>query len=344
MVNEPQGDKGPGVFQSRPTVSVVIPGYQSAGFISDAVAYALRQTVAPLEVIVVDDGSSDETAERARTAGARVIRQSNLGVSTARNVGVAAARGEWIALLDSDDRWEPEKLECQLRAIAAVPDAVLVFCDYYEFAGTRRLRERCVAGRAVYRTIRKVDLGCDAFSCERASLLRAYFLENFIQPTTLLVRRDRFLACGGFDPEIRLCEDWEFVLRVLSGDGAALVVERALAGYHLRSGSASRRYVNIYVAAIELSERIAREPRRYPGGAADAFARALGGRLRATGLAFAREGDFREAHRYLRQSREARPGPLAVALEFAGAALDNRPGQALHGALRSAWRRVKGST
>jgi hypothetical protein len=113
------------------SVSVVIPCYNRAHLIGRSIQSALGQTVVPDEIIVVDDGSTDGSAAVARTFGSRmrVIEQENAGAAAARNRGIAAASGEWIAFLDSDDEWHPEKLQRQLAAAARFPRARLVFCD-----------------------------------------------------------------------------------------------------------------------------------------------------------------------------------------------------------------------
>src|SRR5688572_33231336 len=99
-----------------PTVSVVIPAYNAAAFIRETIDSALAQTYRDFEVIVVNDGSTDDTMARLREFGSRirVHEQSNSGVATARNSGVKIATGSWIAFLDSDDLWMPQKLERQL--------------------------------------------------------------------------------------------------------------------------------------------------------------------------------------------------------------------------------------
>src|ERR1700734_1651503 len=104
----------------NPKVSVVIPTYNRAAEVPKAIESALAQTLSDLEVIVVDDGSSDDTGKILRnTFGDRVryFSQANQGASVARNRGVEEARGEWIAFLDSDDLWDKQKLEWQFRAL-----------------------------------------------------------------------------------------------------------------------------------------------------------------------------------------------------------------------------------
>src|ERR1039457_5281915 len=108
----------------RESVSVVIPTFNSGKFIVDTVTSALNQTH-PCEIIVVDDGSTDDTASQLAALAGRItyLRQPNQGVSVARNNGVRRASGDWIALLDSDDLWHPQKTEIQLRALRQRGDA-----------------------------------------------------------------------------------------------------------------------------------------------------------------------------------------------------------------------------
>ena len=102
-----------------PTVSVVIPAYNSASYLAEAVESALGQTFKDLEILVVDDGSTDETQELMRRYGppVRCLSQENTGVATARNRGIDESRGRYVAFLDADDVWQPDKLEKQLAAL-----------------------------------------------------------------------------------------------------------------------------------------------------------------------------------------------------------------------------------
>lgn len=126
---------------ATPTVSVVIPCYNAAPFLRETLDSVLKQTRPALEVIVVDDGSTDDSAAIADSYGAavRVIRQENQGESVARNRGMDEAEGEWVALLDADDRWLPHKLERQLVALrGAAPDVVCVYSDLILFGSVPR--------------------------------------------------------------------------------------------------------------------------------------------------------------------------------------------------------------
>jgi len=128
------------------TVSVVIPCYNAATFLRETIDSVLSQTRPALEVIVVDDGSTDDSAAIAESYGppVRVIRQENQGESVARNRGMDEARADWIALLDADDRWLPHKLERQLAALGRTsPDVVCVYSDCVLFGSVRRKAVSC---------------------------------------------------------------------------------------------------------------------------------------------------------------------------------------------------------
>src|SRR6185503_2024667 len=120
----------PPPFDGR-DVSAVIPAYQAAAFLADAVESVLAQTEPVGEIVVVDDGSTDGTAAVAASFGDRVryVRQENQGVAAARNRGVAEARGRLVAFLDADDTWEPEKTARQLAHLRAHPDYAAVYSD-----------------------------------------------------------------------------------------------------------------------------------------------------------------------------------------------------------------------
>lgn len=117
-------------------ISVVIPVFNGAAYVAQAIDSVLDQTVPPTEVVVVDDGSSDSTAEVVQRYQPRVLyrRQANQGPGAARNLGIRESKGEFLAFLDSDDLWLPEKLRLQKAALDEDPELNLVFCHMSRFA------------------------------------------------------------------------------------------------------------------------------------------------------------------------------------------------------------------
>src|SRR5713101_9096613 len=110
-------------------ISVLIPAYNAAPYLKEAIESALSQSYAPHEIIVVDDGSTDGTADIARSFGSqvRLLQHANRGVAASRNRGIEEATGDWIALLDADDLFLPDKLLLQVRAVDHNPSALLVY-------------------------------------------------------------------------------------------------------------------------------------------------------------------------------------------------------------------------
>ncbi len=186
---------------STPTVSVVIPTYNRANLVSQAIESALAQTHPPHEVIVVDDGSTDDTVTVGAKYGpvVRYLRQTNSGPSVARNLGVDAATGDWIALLDSDDLWLPTKLEKQLRLLRQFPDAAACYCDFQYVDLEGRLLEE----HSGFREPRSRD----ATFCQ--------LLDGCPIPTpTLVIRRDCLAGGLRFEPDIRYGQDWDLFARL----------------------------------------------------------------------------------------------------------------------------------
>lgn len=179
-------------------VSVVIPTFNYGHFVADAVASALAQTYRPTEIIVVDDGSSDDTQARLTPYLDRIryIRQENQGLSVARNTGIQAASGTWIALLDADDAWHPRKLEMQLAFVRRHPEIGVLGTDTI----LDRPREWPAPGELPQR-------GPDFTVCELVYKVR-------FAPSSAVIRRDCFERAGLFDPELRSAEDRDMWVRI----------------------------------------------------------------------------------------------------------------------------------
>ena len=205
-----------------PTVSVVIPCFNQARYLRDAVRSALEQSHPPVECVVVDDGSTDETAEVAELLHARVIRQPNRGVSAARNAGLAACRGELIVFLDADDVLLPTALENEAVALAARPDAVAVVtrCEAMDEAGTPT--------PVVHHPV------------DPQNLYRDWLSWNFVwTPGAAMFRRAELTELGGFSPDLGPAADYALYLR-LARDGRIAFVEGTAVRYRQHAASMSR--------------------------------------------------------------------------------------------------------
>ena len=182
----------------NPLVSVIIPTYNRGWIIKEAIDSVLEQAFTDFELIVVDDGSDDNTADILHGFGndIQVIRQSNRGVSAARNRGIRAAVGRWIAFLDSDDLWLPQKLLRQVDFFAAHTDAMI--CQTQE------------------KWIRKgVRVNPKARHHKFSGLIFERSLELcLVSPSAVMIRKDLFDDVGLFDESLPACEDYDLWLRI----------------------------------------------------------------------------------------------------------------------------------
>lgn len=184
---------------ASPLVSVIIPTYNRAALVVEAVASVLAQTWTDYELLVVDDGSTDGTQEVLAPYRDRLRllrRPENRGVSAARNLGARESRGQWLAFLDSDDLWLPAKLTRQLQWLAAHPAV--------QIAQTEELWLR--HGRRVNPKKRHRKQGGRIFLPSLHLCL--------VSPSAVMVRRELFLEAGGFDESLPACEDYDLWLRL----------------------------------------------------------------------------------------------------------------------------------
>src|SRR5262249_55319060 len=186
-------------MSEAPLISVVIPAYNAARTILATLDSVLRQTISDLEVIVVDDGSTDATGQTAQSVGdrrVRVLRQKNAGHAAARNTAIADARGRYVAVVDADDLWLPRKLERQLAVFANHPEI------------------RALPGSAVHvdDLLQPLFIGCcvDGKN-ELLDVLCFKGLPGFM--CTLMVDRALLSEVGGFDPSLIILQDWELAIR-----------------------------------------------------------------------------------------------------------------------------------
>ena len=179
---------------TRTLVSVVIPTFNYGRFVGDAVESALGQTYPHLEVIVVDDGSTDDTQRILKRFKSRIryVYQNNRGLSAARNTGVRLANGDWVALLDADDRWHPHKTEVQLAAGQSIADVGLI--------------------GSLPTALLPPEL--DAAPSIRVLAVRDFLLSIRTGPSGTLIRRKCFDAVGLFDESLKSVEDRDMWLRI----------------------------------------------------------------------------------------------------------------------------------
>ncbi len=181
-----------------PLVSVVIPTYNRADFLPQAVESVLAQSYKDFELLVVDDGSTDHTPATLRPylSYLRCLRQENRGVSAARNRGIGESRGELIAFLDSDDRWQRDKLKHQVEFFLANPRAAVCYTDEIWIRRGRRVNPK------------KKHAKYSGYIFEKALPL------CIISPSSVMVRRGVFEEVGLFDESLPACEDYDMWLRV----------------------------------------------------------------------------------------------------------------------------------
>jgi glycosyltransferase involved in cell wall biosynthesis len=179
-------------------VSVIIPTYNRLPKVREAIDSVLKQTYRDFELWVVDDGSTDGTGQALEVLGNKIkyVSQANRGVSAARNLGLRVSRGKYVAYLDSDDLWEPRKLEIQLRCMEANPQFPLCYTDEIWIRKGVRVNPR------------KKHAKYSGWIFERCLPL------CIISPSSALMKRALFREIEGFDENLPVCEDYDFWLRV----------------------------------------------------------------------------------------------------------------------------------
>lgn len=224
-----------------PRVSVIIPARNAERYIAEAVESALHQTAPPAEIVVVDDGSRDRTGEIARSYGLPVVVISERvnGSGPARNLAAARSTGEWLAFLDADDVWLPEKLSRQLAK--AGPDTMLVCTDRFNIGHLDGLPE--VHG--MLQPQREGDL-----------FVPLLLDGNFITTSSVLIRREAFVEAGGFptDADLIVAQDWDLWMRVAARHEVAACAE-PLVKYRLHQGGASRQIDRMMLARSRVVSR-----------------------------------------------------------------------------------------
>ena len=210
--------------KSQPDISVIIPAFNRSHTLPKALDSVLSQTLKPREIIVVDDGSTDETnAVLANYPGLCIISQDNRGVSAARNVGIEKAGGDWIAFLDSDDEWLSDKLEKQWDAICN-DDKLICHTDEIWIRNGKRvnpMKKHQKFGGWIY---------------ERCLPLCV------ISPSSVMIHRSVFKDVGVFDESLEVCEDYDLWLRICAKYSVLFIDEPLIVKYGGHEDQLSRKY------------------------------------------------------------------------------------------------------
>jgi len=196
----------------QPLVSVIIPTFDRAPWLGEAIASVLAQTYAHLELIVVDDGSHDATSEvvQAFEPALTSIRQAHAGVSAARNRGVAASHGELVAFLDSDDLWRPSKIAAQVALLQQQPPAQACYTDEIWIRHGVRVNPKLIHQK------------------HSGWLFEHSLPRCIISPSSIMLRRTLWNQLGGFDESLPACEDYDLWLRLTLATPVLLLPERLI--------------------------------------------------------------------------------------------------------------------
>ncbi len=272
--------------QKSASVSVIIPAYNCAAYIGEAIESVLVQSVRPAQVIVVDDGSTDNTVEVLQPFLEHIeyLPQSNQGVSVARNVGLERAHCEYVAFLDADDAWYFEKLELQMSFLSAHPNVAAVFSDFstadengkalYDYSVKHEYpvfnsygldwvdifskREELSTDSAIAAR----DLGDRPIRAYWGSAFSSLYLGNFINTSSVLLRRDVLANIDGFTPTRLTQEDYEFWLKVASRYPLGYIdiplLLRRLRANQLTSHSEAENIIQVSLEVIEEFSPVAR--------------------------------------------------------------------------------------
>ncbi|MEW5965707.1 MAG: glycosyltransferase family 2 protein [Pseudomonadota bacterium] len=226
----------------NPRFSVVIPAFNSAATLARAIESVRAQTWPAHEILVVDDGSTDATAEvAAGFDGVRLIRQPNSGVSVARNAGAAAATGDWLAFLDADDWYAPDRLKLHAEWIAEDPALDCLTGDYAYRDDAGKLLGTSMAQHASGRMMLTKAAGAARVVMDAPAEIAAFVADHFGDTHTLSVPRARFVALGGYPTGYKVCEDVHFLTRLVATSRRIGVVCASLGVYVIHGGSATRR-------------------------------------------------------------------------------------------------------
>ena len=218
-------------------VSVVIPCFNASRYLPSTLRSVLSQQAVDLEVIVVDDGSTDDTAALVLRSfpEVRLVRQANAGVSEARNRGVREARYPWVAFIDADDIWLPGKLAAQAEQLANRPDCLMSYTAWQVWVS-----QEPEPGSALLTELAAASTDTARWSGPSGDIYADLLADCHVWTSTVVIQRDLFVSLGGFDPKRNVGEDYELWIKA-SRRTAILKVPLPLALYRHHGGNVTQR-------------------------------------------------------------------------------------------------------
>jgi glycosyltransferase involved in cell wall biosynthesis len=217
----PLSDQTPAIVGQGPLVSVIIPCYNGAAYLEEAIESALAQSYQAVEIIVVDDGSTDGSSAIAQKLPVRYVWQENRGLTASRNLGIRESRGSYVVFLDADDRLKPEAIETGLRFLAQHPQCAMTVGDHLfvseDGSHLADSRKKCI------------------LKSHYEALLKSNFIEMI---SSVLFRRSVLEEVGGFDTRLQVAEDYDLYLRI-ARDHPICCHPAVVAEYRMHQSNAS---------------------------------------------------------------------------------------------------------
>lgn len=243
--------KRPSAPANRPVVSVIIPTYNCERYIAETIDSVLAQTFDSLEVIIVDDGSTDRTRDLVAAYGApvRLIPQVNAGVCCARNRGIREAFGEFICLLDHDDYWFPDKLAQQLHVMKQHPECGVVYGNFIRWNADANANFPPPVSFKPSAYPEDIDTEFSGW------IYHQFLLDCWMLTSTAMFRREVFERCGSFDETLPYSEDWDLWLRI-SNDYPFIKLMRPNTLYRQHAKQGSRVMRNVDYRTMLLTEAV----------------------------------------------------------------------------------------
>lgn len=291
-------------------ISVIIPAYNAAAWLPHTLASVHAQTLAPMEIIVVDNGSTDDTVAIATAAGVTLLHERQRGAAAARNAGLRAARGEWVALLDADDYWLPNKLVAQWALVQQYPDLGLVTTNYFFDSDGKQGAAAYDSPSTGYGRLPKTPLSSDAVRVTIPDLSAQLALGNSwlgLNSSAVFFRTADALAIGGYDPSFLRLEDMEFFARLLPTFTSIALIATPLVAYRWHGANSTYDHARMAESHVRFREAILATPARYLDGAGAWVRKTLPRWYRQWAMAQLRSRQSASARIALRRSWQLRP-------------------------------------